>query len=181
MKKILILLIIIININILQAKEKPFSDFILPAGKDLRAIITDDFDGNNISDIALCDYELNCVHILFGTKSGEFIQYSYPVGQNPVAITSGDFNSDSNTDIVVANSALNELVFLYGTEEGKFIVRKEEAFYKSRGKISLLSSCDFNSDGKTDLIIGGENTGIVILAGQGDGTFTEETEYIDIE
>ena len=163
-----------------MASEKTFHEFIVPAGKNLRALITDDFDHNNISDIALCDSELNCVHILLGQKNGKFIKSSYPVGQNPVAITSGDFNSDGNTDLITANTALNELVFLYGTGDGKFIVKKEESFYKSNSKISLLFSCDFNSDGKTDLITGGEG-GIAVFRGQGDGTFIEEAEYEDIQ
>jgi tetratricopeptide (TPR) repeat protein len=183
LKKFLIFLILLINIkiNIVQAKEKIFSEFIIPAGKDLRAVVTGDFDHNNISDIALCDYELNCIHILLWQKNGEFIQTSYQVGQNPLVITSGDFNSDGNIDLITANSALNELVFLYGTGDGKFIVKKGEGFYKSRGKISLLYSCDLDKDGKTDVITGGENTGLVVLSGQGDGTFREEREYEDIQ
>ena len=181
MKKILILFILLITIktDILVAAGKTFNEFIVPAGKDLREIITGDFDHNHISDIALCDYELNCVTILVGQKNGKFAAYSYPVGQNPIAITSGDFNSDGNTDLIVLNSALNELVFLYGTGDGTFIVKKEESFYKN--KISLISSCDFNRDGKTDLITGGKDTGISIFKGKGDGTFTEEAVYENIQ
>ncbi|OQA15933.1 MAG: FG-GAP repeat protein [bacterium ADurb.Bin363] len=180
-KKFILYLILLtaLNTNKLMAQGKDFSEFIIPAGNDLRAILTGDFDHNNISDLAICDYKLNCVHILMGNETREFTYSYYSVGQNPVAMTSGDFNNDGNIDLVIANSALNNLSFLFGTDEGNFIINKLETI-NNIVNISLLSSGDFNGDRNLDLLIAGEKT-LLVLPGKGDGTFKESIKYPEVQ
>ena len=70
------------------------------------SIVTGDFDGDNVLDLATANNNANNVSILLGDGAGNF-SFSPPyfsVGFSPVSIISGDFNGDDVLDFATANS-----------------------------------------------------------------------------
>jgi len=85
----------------------------------------------------------------------------------------GDFNGDGNLDFVAADAQGTAYIFL-GNGDGTF---RHGATYGIPGGAFNPVVADFNGDGKLDLIID-SGKGIVLLLGNGDGTFqTPQTVF----
>jgi hypothetical protein len=153
-----------------------FSNFAAPC----------DLNGDGKVDIAGTD-GLN-VNILLGNGDGTFqppISYSIgSVNYTIYAIAVGDLNNDGKPDLVVGGTvfAINGLstliTVLLGNGDGTFQVLPSV----NVGAAPTLASValgDFNSDGNLDVATAnGENgtNNVVILSGNGDGTFQPYTE-----
>jgi hypothetical protein len=94
----------------------------------------------------------------------------------PISLATGDYNGDGKLDVVAAD--FNELgpnvtVFL-GNGDGGFSALAPTSPELESNTLGVVSG-DFNSDGKADLLVIGQdaNDGSVVsfLAGNGDGTF----------
>ncbi len=113
-------------------------------------------------------------------------------GIAPYDVHTGDFNGDGKMDVVVAAecsssvpncSASNELnvVAVYlGNGDGTFQAPILSG-PRLPGSLSTLVVGDFNGDGKLDVVVendSGNNGGtITVLLGNGDGTFTQSSQY----
>jgi Bacterial Ig-like domain (group 3)/FG-GAP-like repeat len=124
------------------------------------------------------------VGILLGNGDGTFT----PLGSNPasdvtggtISIALADVNNDSYLDVVVADQT--SLKVLLGNGDGTL---QSPLSFKTGGKRPLsVAVADFNGDGKLDMAVANEcasitngicsSTGSVgVLAGNGDGTFTQ--------
>jgi hypothetical protein len=100
-------------------------------------------------------------------------------GVNPAAAAVGDFNGDGITDLAVMDSGQNALTILLGNGDGTFKppnilfgVGTAPCILPTQASNCAIAVGDFNNDGIADLAVtsGGDNT-IVILLGNGDGTF----------
>ncbi|MBO0910906.1 MAG: VCBS repeat-containing protein [Acidobacteria bacterium] len=82
-----------------------------------------------------------------------------------------DFNGDGNLDLAIANSKSAGVDLGYG--KGAFIPGPDLSTLP-QGVPSAVAVGDFNSDGKLDavLAISAPSSGIALLPGNGDGTFT---------
>ena len=101
-------------------------------------------------------------------------------GNSPAIAGVGDFNEDGIPDLAIENAGDNTISILLGKGDGTFLAA---AAIPAIGTppcetISLQSNCaivvgDFNDDGHADLAVtsGNDNT-VVILQGNGQGTFT---------
>jgi hypothetical protein len=78
----------------------------------------------------------------------------------------GDFNGDGNLDFAAADAQGTAYIFL-GNGDGTF---RHGATYGIPGGAFNPVVADFNDDGKLDLVID-SGKGIVLLSGNGDGTF----------
>ena len=145
-------------------------------------------------DLLITDPTTNTVKILLSNGDGTFKQpaISIPVGKEPSAVVTGSFNSnaDANQDFTVLNFADNTFsVFLGGVDTSG-----NPTFTPAAGSPFALPTtvsgpiavtvADFNGDGKPDLAIVDQTTlanpaitqgNVVVLQGNGDGTFTEFT------
>jgi hypothetical protein len=120
------------------------------------------------------------VSILLGNPDGTFqpkTDYAASVGAN--AIATGDFNGDGNLDLAVANYD-GVVSILLGNGDGTF---KPQVGYSCFLTCNDVVVGDFNRDGKLDLAVdsydGGTDGayGLVILLGNGDGTFQAPVGY----
>ena len=89
-------------------------------------------------------------------------------------ITSGDFDNDGTLDLVTVNA--QTLSFYKGLGKGKFAGPVNQSLPQFLGQVV---TADFNRDGVLDLAIAqgccGGSGGLVILLGNGDGTFRQGT------
>ncbi len=165
-----------------------------------------DYNHDGIADLAIPIYNYNengALAVLLGKGDGTFAQASVvtinSIGSTGLTswLAAGDFNGDGNTDIVVLTSIIGTggsptgvANILIGNGDGTFTaatpvtippVGLQQAVY---GTGILVQ--DFNNDGIPDLAIdtndqnnnGTPYGGLVVLLGEGDGTFTQGSAVI---
>jgi hypothetical protein len=125
---------------------------------------------------------LGDIAILLGNGDGTLNSAAhFPAGSNPIYVATGDFNRDGKLDLLASDLGARPsggngaLSVLPGNGNGTFnspssLSAGEEPFSLAVG--------DFNNDGKLDIAVSdfggrsaGDNGGIYVLLGNGDGTF----------
>jgi hypothetical protein len=142
-------------------------------GTKPQGLVTADFNGDGIADIAVANNVSGDISILLGNGDGTFTVRSTPSagnGANWLAV--GDFNEDGKLDLAVVNcgcSGPGGIVILLGNGDGTFTLN---SFASTGGGPFTVITGDFNGDGHLDLAVTNHIDGTVtILLGQGDGTF----------
>ena len=151
-------------------------------------LITDDFNGDELNDIALVvndpeNHDEQTVNILLSDGSGNFNDKVTFNEERRVerGISSGDFNGDNLADIILAETNYDNnsgnVTILLGQGNNDFVPQQEFP-------ISLrpynAETADLNGDNIEDLVITGEQ-GISVLLGLGNGSFEEEKIVANIE
>ena len=144
-------------------------------------VLTADFNGDGIPDLVILG---SGISVLLGNGDGTFTAAPSPSADLPGAIAVGDFNGDGIPDLAVApafDEGTSEV--LLGNGDGTFtnaggILENDNNTVTS----NAIAAADFNGDGKLDLVetcSGNEgpcNNLLLILSGNGDGTFTQFSE-----
>jgi hypothetical protein len=143
-----------------------------------------DFNGDHNEDLAMTN-GTRTVYVYLGNGDGTFRGLrTFPGGGNGGSyIIAGDFNGDGVTDLAVLNTAgaRSGISVLPGIGNGKFgtpiVFHFPSDFSPER-----FASADFNGDHVLDLAVTGYRRdagmpGVVILLGNGDGTFREGLRY----
>ena len=144
-------------------------------GDNPASIVTGDFNGDDILDLAVANMYANTfspgtVTVLLGNGDGTFTPtpVSPVVGFLPNSIAVGDFNGDGIPDLVTANEADNTVTVLLGNGDGTFGTALSPA---AGTDPCFLTVGDFNGDGLTDIAasdcyqsIGHPNTVSVLLS-----------------
>ncbi len=144
-------------------------------GTGFAPIASGDFTGNGIQDIVAPDG----VHM--GTGDGTFASPP-PTGAlvdpsaGPSAIAVGDLNNDHRLDVAVALAWTDSISISMGNGDGTF-QPASTINLSVPGTPDALIAGDFGN-GQTDLAVAIANTGnlnddVVVLMGNGDGTFTQ--------
>jgi hypothetical protein len=135
----------------------------------------DTSNGNNV---------LGTENLVVSTLATTFLQNGpFAIGgpgatQRSAAIASAYLNKDNNLDVVTGDAAQTISVLL-GNGDGTF---KPKVNYPgcTVGKVLQIVLADYNRDGNTDIALGcsdGTNGGLLILVGNGDGTFLNPVLY----
>src|SRR4051812_39347696 len=75
------------------------------AGSNPGAVVTADFNKDNVLDLAVTNSGGNTVSVLLGNANGTFQSaLTAATGASPLSLAVGDFNADGKLDLVTANS-----------------------------------------------------------------------------
>jgi hypothetical protein len=100
-----------------------------------------------------------------------WIRASGVSGPDVTGVITGNFDSNTKLDAVVSTRNSEQLYLLRGQGNGAF-QQPVPLLSLSFASITKMITGDFNHDGKLDLASGGYDTpGIILLLGNGDGTF----------
>ena len=150
-----------------------------PSGPGNINVVTADFNGDGILDLATADYYNSVVQIFLGNGDGTFRPGQTYAACHAHGLAIGDFNGDGIVDLAVADAGCGEVTILLGNGDGTFT----EGGNFSTGGDGIdapysVAVGDFNGDGKPDLVTADEilNQSSVLI-GNGDGTFQPYVAY----
>jgi hypothetical protein len=135
------------------------------------AMASADFNGDGRLDLVISDG--SGAAVMLGNGDGTFgtpLQILNTIGSPARAVLTGDFNNDGKPDvIVVANGFLqsNPIYVFLGNGDGTFQAPRQ--FWSSTSIPTGIAAADFNHDGKLDLVLTLNPTGIAVILGNGDG------------
>jgi Flp pilus assembly secretin CpaC len=116
----------------------------------------------------------------------------YDTGKGPVSVAIADFNKDGHPDLAVANQADGAISILVGNGDGTFVAEQTPCTLPScitlppvataggtiNASPSAIATGDFNDDGNLDIAVTDmANNRVLILLGNGDGTFQAAVPY----
>jgi uncharacterized protein (TIGR03437 family) len=150
--------------------QSAFRTVTVPSGAPTTGFAVADFNRDGFADVAITVYPSTIV-VFLGNGDGT-LQPGVTYTGTTEALATGDFNGDGIPDLATRGG------ILLGNGDGTF---KSEQPYPS-GLQGTPTVADFNGDGKQDILIATSNTqgtptGLTLLIGNGDGTFTAQATY----
>ncbi|CAF1549449.1 unnamed protein product [Adineta ricciae] len=149
-------------------------------GSDPHSIAISDLNNNGWMDGVVANYRTDSLGILYGSRNGilnNMVTYSTGINAGPYSLGVSDFNNHSRPDITVTNSLANTIAIFLADQNGTFVLTSTY----SAGDRSIpytVAVTDLNNDHKSDIIVTNSGTSnILVLYGNGNDTFTNETPY----
>jgi hypothetical protein len=136
--------------------------------------VAGDFETIGRKDLAVLGSQILLLHNAGAGSLNPAGQTPYQ-GGNPQVLLAGDVNGDGKLDLVVLNQSLQAGVDNIGNFS--VLLGDGQGHFSQSGNFSLPSGpfqgalVDLNGDGKLDLLVATLGSGVVLLLGQGDGTF----------
>jgi len=139
-----------------------------------------DFDEDGSADIVVADFEANSIFLLSNQGNGDFdspVVVANVNSANRMAV--GDVNNDDHLDIVVSEVLTGFVSVILGDGAGGFAAPLRRFAIGEAREIVLV---DFDGDNNLDMGVVGtaiNNSGAVVLMGNGDGTFGISTQIFE--
>jgi hypothetical protein len=141
------------------------------------SIVTNDFNHDALTDLAVANYGGNSMSVLLGNGTGAFQVASNYIGfSNPFNLATADLNGDTHPDLVVPNYGGGNITVLWGTGNGSFNSRSNYATGTSPFSVAVGN---LNGDAIPDLAVAnyiGHNVSIFI----GDGSTFQRTTNVAV-
>lgn len=150
--------------------SQSFSTQSYPVGSGPAQLITADFNGDHIPDLATVNSSSNTVSILINKGDGTFRPHvEFATGPGPVGLAAVDWNKDGKMDLVVVNSgadAAHSVSILTGNGDGTFQPHHDIPGAPSANSITVG---DFNHDGNPDIATSSNSPMNAVYVSLGNG------------
>jgi hypothetical protein len=135
-------------------------------------VATGRFDEEHGTSLVITNSGANTVSLLPGTGDGGFLNAAlsrtFGTGTGPTAVAAGDFNGDGHLDLAVLDRDSGTISVFLGDGHGHFTA---DGTLSAGNAPTGLAVADVNGDGIADLLVGNEFGDLLVLRGNGDGTF----------
>ena len=131
-------------------------------------MLVGDFNGDGRPDLIVMDDYAKGFQVLLGNGDGTF---KAPVDTNlgtPLTFAVGDFDGDGKTDVVVTTTVNAQVHISIYLSNGDGTFRLGQQYTQVYGGVNVA---DVNKDGKQDLVIISFAQPLLVMLGNGDGTF----------
>ncbi|MED4755176.1 FG-GAP-like repeat-containing protein [Brevibacillus choshinensis] len=162
----------------------PGSPFPTTPGLAPFDIVTADFTGDGILDLATANRDTNDVTLFKGNGNGTFqtpgVSFSVlPGGLFPLSLVAADFDGNGSIDLAVGNVATSNVTVFLNNGSGSFTEAPGSPFPTNSNTFDFdITAADFNCDGAIDLAtanIGSDN--VSILINDGSGSFLPPVDF----
>ncbi len=147
----------------------------LDAGTAPQWVVAADLNGDGISDFAVSDSLAASVAVVLSNGDGSFhARPSLLRGMATWASVAGDFNGDGLSDLAVSDNIVpGAIKVMLSRGDGSFGEPIRTPLPDCGGPCApvALAVADFDRDGNLDCAVATANVGVVILLGNGNGTF----------
>ncbi|CAF1439998.1 unnamed protein product, partial [Adineta ricciae] len=154
--------------------------YLMGSDSNPQYVITGDVNKDNHSDIVVLNSKSNTLNLIYGYGNGSFAdQMVYSTGDDsrPFSLVMNDINNDGRNDFIVANEMANTIDMFLGFDYTTFEKANSYSIENSTDPTSIAVN-DFNNDNQSDMaIVFPTNCTLVILLGQGNGSFVISTIY----
>lgn len=138
-------------------------------------VISADLNGDSLPDVISRSVKQSRVRIFIGGVGSFSAPTDVAVSPGTGEIAVGRVDSDTIVDIVVASKSSNRVGFARGAGNGAFLAPGNLTVTNPDG----VAIGDIDGDGKNDLVVGG--MGVVVIRGNGDGTFQpQQVQYAQL-
>ncbi len=142
-----------------------------------RSITSADFNGDNFTDIAVCqNANEGILSVFMNNGDGTFAErVNYTDIPWIQVIKSGDFNGDTFPDIAIIRTC--DVLILPNNGDGTFNAYTQ--YYIGICNFNSVAAADLNSDNFTDLVVQSQNSNgkVVVLMNDGAGNFNSVVSY----
>ena len=136
----------------------------LQSENDPEALVTADFDGDGVTDLAVGGTQ--GVSVQRGRHDGRFeLLATLETGWRVGKLVSGDFDGDGRADVVALQEQGGAVAFLRGVGNGTLVA----AALPSAVFASNVAAADLNADGKSDLVLIDAASSVQVLLGSSAG------------
>jgi hypothetical protein len=130
------------------------------------------FDSSGLLDVVAVDSGTDQISILDGTAGGQLADPSlattYSTGIDPTQVVAASLTGNGLTDLVVLNQGSDNISIFLNNGKGGFTPMP---IVDAGNDPTGLAVCDINGSGIPDLLVSNSQGDLLIILGNGDGTF----------